>query len=539
MKKVVSKTVMLFMFLILTTLAFLVYYIYQLGTKNEDYFIKRGLKFRKPLFLLGNNFPIVFRRSNFFDFVKNLCKGYTGEKMIGYFAFREPVVVVLDPEIAKQLAVKEFDNFADHKVFLSEEVDQLVGNSLMALTGQKWKDMRATLSPAFTGSKMRLMCDFMVESCDQMVSYLKEEVTKKGLQSYDVKELIARLAVDVIGTCAFGVKVDSLKDKNNEFFVTSRSLINFTSISLQIKFILYIICPQIMKFFKISFFSEAASNFIRKIVLDTMKTREEKNIIRPDMIHLLMEAKKGNLIDAGNDKDSAGFATVEESDIGMRTFIKRSWKDDELVGQCFLFFLAGYEALSTITSFVIYEIMVNTDVQDKLYQEVSEMDKKSEEKSLNYDTLKQLKYLDMVVSEVLRKWSGPALDRVCTRDFTFKYDVDKEYTFHKNDLIWIPTASYHHNPEFFPNPEKFDPERFSDENKDSINLSAYAPFGIGPRNCIGSRFALMEMKSTIYYLVLNFHVEPTEKTQIPIKFTNSVIGLQPEKGIHAQFRPRY
>lgn len=408
--------------------------------------------------------------------------------MVGFFDFRDPVVLILDPEIVKQLAVKEFDNFSDHKAVFKENSDNLFGNSLFALQGQKWKDMRATLSPAFTGSKMRLMCDLIVEICEQMVDFLKSEVTTKGLQTYETKELFSRLATDVIGTCAFGIKVDSLKEKDNNFYVTAKKVFSFNNFGTQIKFVFYRMCPWLMELLKIPLFDESGRSFMKNLVLSTMKTREEKKIVRPDMIHLLMEAQKGNLTHSTGDKDSAGFATVEESEIGL-SGARRTWSEDEIVAQCFLFFLAGFDTVSTVISFVIYEIMVNTDVQDTMFEEISDMNKTLGGKAVKYESLQQLKYLDMVISEALRKWPpAPVVDRICNKDFTLKYDGDKEYTFHKDEVFWIPIVNFHHNPEYYTNPEKFDPERFSDENKGSINTSAYVPFGVGPRNCIGKSF---------------------------------------------------
>ncbi|XP_059611088.1 uncharacterized protein LOC132258012 [Phlebotomus argentipes] len=529
---------MLFAFLVLSLVAVAVFYLYQLGTRNEDFFLERGLKFPKPSFLLGNNFKLVTKQINFYDHIINLTRLFPKEKLMGIFDFRTPVVLILDPELTKQLAIKDFDNFTDHFEFFKQEAEPLLANSLFNLKGLKWKDMRSTLSPAFTGSKMRLMCDLMVEICEQMVDFLKSEIKEKGPQTYEMKELLSRLTTDVIGTCAFGVKVNSLKEKNNNFYKTARMLINFSSLKLQLKFMGYRMIPSVMKYFKIPMFDPESRTFMNSLVLDTIKTREEKKIVRHDMINLLMEAQKGNLTHTTAEKDSAGFATVEESDIGLVSSTKSSWTDDEVVAQCFIFFLAGYEGMSTFASFIIYEVMVNPDVQEKLFNEVSAMNKQLGGKPLKYDALKQMKYLDGVVSEGLRKWTGPFLDRVCTKDFTLKYDDGKEYTFRKGETFWIPIVSYHHNPDYFPDPEKFDPERFSDENSGSINPSTFAPFGIGPRNCIGSRFALMELKAIVYYSVLNFHLEPTAKTQIPVQMAKNFLGLQSERGIHVQFRPR-
>ncbi|XP_055679441.1 probable cytochrome P450 9f2 [Lutzomyia longipalpis] len=528
---------MLLPFLIFTSIAALIYYIYQYGTKNENFFLEKGIKFQKPTFLFGNCFDMVRNKIGFFDYMRYIGEKFPNEKIIGHFDFRSPLFVILDPEIVKYLAVKEFDNFCDHRSVFDEKQDPLFGNSIFSLRGQKWRDMRATLSPAFTGSKMRQMCDLIVEICDQIVDFMKKEAEEKGPQTYEMKEFFSKFGNDIIGTCAFGVKVNSFTNKENDFYACASRLFNFTSFKVQLKLILFRLCPKIMELFKIPLFEENDRNFLKNLVLDTMKVREEKKIIRPDMIHLLMEAQKGNLTHNDNDMDTAGFATVEESEIGL-VKSKRKWSDDELVAQCFLFFLAGFDTSSTVLSFLFYEIVANPDVQEKLYEEISEVHANLEGKPLKYETLPKLKYLDMVISEALRKWPVQAVDRVCIRDFTFKYDGDKEFTFHKGDAFWVPILAYHYNPEYFPDPDKFDPERFNDENKEKINTSTYLPFGVGPRNCIGSRLGLMNLKAIVFYIVLNFHLEATEKTQIPIQLAKNLLGLQPEKGIHILFRPR-
>jgi cytochrome P450 family 9 len=110
-----------------------------------------------------------------------------------------------------------------------------------------------------------------------------------------------------------------------------------------------------------------------------------------------------------------------------------------------------------------------------------------------------------------------------------EYD-DKKFIFEKGKSFMIPISAYHYDPKYFPEPEKFIPERFSEENKSKIDPDTYLPFGIGPRNCIGCRFALMEVKTLFYYLLRNFSLEVTAKTQIPLKLAKNPMGLKSEKG---------
>lgn len=128
-------------------------------------------------------------------------------------------------------------------------------------------------------------------------------------------------------------------------------------------------------------------------------------------------------------------------------------------------------------------------------------------------------------------------DRLCVKEYDLKYD-NRVLKFIPNTNFLIPIWSLHHDPKYFPNPDKFDPERFSDENKASIDPDTYLPFGVGPRNCIGSRFALMEVKTIFYYLLLNFTLEVNEKTQIPLKFENTPFAIRPENGVWLQLKPR-
>nr|XP_042126190.1 cytochrome P450 3A25-like [Peromyscus maniculatus bairdii] len=94
----------------------------------------------------------------------------------------------------------------------------------------------------------------------------------------------------------------------------------------------------------------------------------------------------------------------------------------------------------------------------------------------------------------------------------------------------VPTYPLHRDPEYWPEPEEFCPERFSKENKGSINPYVYLPFGNGPRNCLGMRFALISMKFAVVRVLQNFTLQPCEETQIPLKLSKQTI-FQPEEPI--------
>jgi cytochrome P450 family 9 len=80
-------------------------------------------------------------------------------------------------------------------------------------------------------------------------------------------------------------------------------------------------------------------------------------------------------------------------------------------------------------------------------------------------------------------------DRLCVKPYTL--EVDPPLELQPGDTIFIPIYGLHHDPDYFPDPERFDPERFSDENKQRINPVAYLPFGSGPRSCIGKSLGII------------------------------------------------
>lgn len=171
-----------------------------------------------------------------------------------------------------------------------------------------------------------------------------------------------------------------------------------------------------------------------------------------------------------------------------------------------------------------------------------------------------MKYLDQVVSEGLRKWPiNTITTRMCVKDYLCEYGDGEKFLFEKGLEFWIPIYGIHHDPQYYPDPETFDPDRFSDENKYKILPGTYLPFGLGPRGCIGkyflrnlacinewhlsnlstgSRFALMELKIVLYYILLNFSVVPNAKSEIPMRVKKVPFGINPDDGFLLDLIPR-
>jgi len=177
-----------------------------------------------------------------------------------------------------------------------------------------------------------------------------------------------------------------------------------------------------------------------------------------------------------------------------------------------------------------YAIATNSDVQQKCYEEIIEAcDGKTE--MLDYDSVKnKLTYLDMVVQESLRMYPAAVrFDRMCKEDYNLNGIIIP-----RDSVIHVPVYAIHMDPENYPNPEKFIPERFTPEEKSKRDPILYLPFGFGPRNCIGMRIALFEMKMAIASLLAKFKILPTDTTPIPLKLSSEQL-LRPTDPIKLNF----
>ncbi|XP_049818309.1 cytochrome P450 9e2-like isoform X2 [Aethina tumida] len=499
--------------------------------KVQGYWKSIGVKQGNPMFFFGENFGPVARIKSFSEMVLDVYNMFPNARYSGFYQFLTPTLVIRDPDLIKQITIKDFDHFVDHRKIIPEESDPLFGKNLFFLRGQKWKNMRATLSPSFTSSKMKSMFTLISECANDFVEYFKKN-QNQDIVTIEMKDTFTRFTNDVIATTAFGIKVDSLNDRTNEFYVMGKDMTNFRTLWRSMKLFGYFAFPLLFKLLKVKVFTKEVSTFFKSLIMETIKTREEKGIVRQDMINILMEARKGlHKYEESSAVIDTGFATVEESDIGKSKH-NINLTDDDVIAQALIFFFAGFDAVSSLMCFMSYELGVNQEVQDKLREEINQTLEKCEGK-LTYEALMGMKYMDMVLSESLRKWPNAAsIDRVCTKPYTIEPVLPDEKPIHlkKNDVLFLPFFGIHRDPKYYPNPDKFIPERFSDENKGNIKPFTYLPFGAGPRNCIGSRFAIMETKIVFFHLLASFKIVPVEKTVIPLKICKKNFNLSSENG---------
>ncbi|XP_011705775.1 PREDICTED: cytochrome P450 9e2-like, partial [Wasmannia auropunctata] len=474
-----------------------------------SYFERRKIPHVRPLPFFGNMAPFAFRRISAAELIQRIYNRFPDAKYFGFFEFITPTYVIRDPDLISTIAIKEFDNFIDHRGFVNSTLDPIAGQNLFNLKGDHWREMRKLISPSFTSSKMKMMFELMCKCAENFTNFVATQSGEIG-KTYDIKDLLCRYANDTVATCAFGIDLDSFKYPKNEFFLLGRKALNFDGV-LSFKFSMHRNFPFLANLFKLRMFGPKVENFFKEVVSDTLKVRDEQGIVRPDMIQLMMETRKKNS--------------------GPQFNI------DEMTAQAFVFFLAGFDSVSTAMCFMLHHVGVDPDIQKKLREEIDDVLRQTNGKP-TYEAINRMKYLDAVVNESLRMYPvATFLDRICVKETELPPATPdgKPITIKPGDSIWFPSFAVHRDPKYYPHPDKFDPERFLNGNVDN---SIYMPFGIGPRICIGNRFALMESKVMLFHILWHCDLEPDVKTSIPIVLNKKTFVMMSEKGFWLKLRAR-
>nr|AAA31430.1 cytochrome P450 3c protein [Oryctolagus cuniculus] len=468
--------------------------LYLYGTSTHGLFKKMGIPGPTPLPFIGT--ILEYRKVINWDFDIECRKKYG--KMWGLFDGRQPLMVITDPDMIKTVLVKEC-----YSVFTNRRSFGPVGFMKKAVSiseDEDWKRVRTLLSPTFTSGKLKEMLPIIAQYGDVLVKNLRQEAEKASPST--LKEIFGAYSMDVITGTSFGVNIDSLRNPQDPFVKNVRRLLKFSFFDpLLLSITLFPFLTPIFEALHISMFPKDVMDFLKtsveKIKDDRLKDKQKRRV---DFLQLMINSQNSKEIDSHKALD-----------------------DIEVVAQSIIILFAGYETTSSTLSFIMHLLATHPDVQQKLQEEIDTLLPNKE--LATYDTLVKMEYLDMVVNETLRLYPiAGRLERVC------KKDVDINGTFIPKGTIVMPTYALHRDPQHWTEPDEFRPERFSKKNKDNINPYIYHPFGAGPRNCLGMRFALMNIKLALVRLMQNFSFKLCKETQVPLKLGKQGL-LQPEKPI--------
>ncbi|XP_027730664.1 cytochrome P450 3A8-like [Vombatus ursinus] len=473
------------------------------GTWTHKLFKDLGIPGPTPLPFFGT---VLSYRKGMANFDMTCFKKYG--RTWGFFDGRQPVLAITDPETIKSVLVKEcYSVFTNRRRFGPAGI---LESAISIAEDDQWKRIRTVLSPTFTSGKLKEMFPIINQYGDVLVKNMQKEAEKS--KPVTLKEIFGAYSMDVITSTSFSINVDSLNNQNDPFVREIRKLLKFNFLDpLLLTITLFPFLVPLLKTLDITVFPKEATDFLAKSI---KKIKEERKKCsqkhRLDFLQLMMDSQTSNNSETHSHKDLS---------------------DEELLAQSIIFLFAGYETTSSVLSFLFYNLATNPEIQQKLQKEIDAVLPNKE--AVTYDAVVQMEYLDMVINENLRLFPiAGRIERVAKKTVELN-----GLRIPKGTVVMASPFVLHHDPKYWPEPEEFRPERFSKENKESINPYVYLPFGAGPRNCIGMRFALMSMKVATCRLLQEFSFRTCKETQIPLKMSNQPL-LTPTVPIVLQAVPR-
>ena len=341
--------------------------VYSLIKWNSSYWQRRGVPFLKPRSPFANILGIG-KRSHTSESFTNYYKQMKGSgPFFGLQGSR--TIMATDIDFIKHILIKDFNHFVDRGMFHNEKSDPLSAH-LFSIEGQRWRSLRAKLSPTFTSGKMKFMYPTIVDVANEFKSTVDSILKENnGSADIEIKDILARFTTDVIGVCAFGIECNSLKDPEVEFRKRGKEVFTIERKSFM-KFMFAFFFPKFAKFIGLKTTKPEVEEFFMGIVKQTVNYRKTNNVNRNDFMDLLIKLMKNN--------ENDGLSINEVS------------------AQAFLFFLAGFETSSTAMTFALHELAKNPQIQLKARQEIkSVLDKHNGE--LSYEAMLEMTYIDQII----------------------------------------------------------------------------------------------------------------------------------------------
>nr|APA31876.1 cytochrome p450 00951 [Brachionus plicatilis] len=380
-----------------------------------------------------------------------------------------------------------------------------LGTGLLTSYGDKWSTRRRLITPTFHFEILNDFLNVMNEQALIMTDILKNLVKNK--QEINIFERLKACALDVICESAMGQNVNAQNDHSSDY-------VNAVA--------------RISELVTYRFFDPLEwSDFIY------YKTQKGKDFKR--CLKILHEFTTKVILERDGDLDDLDLQSKKRIAF-LDLLLKAKREDptitfDDIREEVDTFMFEGHDTTAAAASWACQLIGSHPHVQKKLHEEIDSVLGESD-RPLNNDDLKELKYLDLVIKETLRLFpSVPYFGRVISEDC----DIDG-FKILKGETAVIVAYMIHRDEKYYPDPEKFDPERFLPENSKDRHPYAYIPFSAGRRNCIGQRFAQMEEKVLLANILRYFDITSV-KTIDELKPVGDLI-LHPNDGIPIELKLR-
>ncbi|KAG5674766.1 hypothetical protein PVAND_004716 [Polypedilum vanderplanki] len=438
----------------------------------------------------AEKFKKSYRRSLFFVTTYSIVRAKDAEKILG--------------------SSKHIDKSDIYKI-----IHPFLNTGLLTSGGEKWHTRRRMLTPAFHFNILKEFCEIFKEEGDKLIELIK---TKCG-QTVNIIPISTQFTLNTICESAMGVKLSDLGNdgiiyRNNIYKIGKFMVHRLIQPWLHFDFI-YTLFGYQKEFQRLL---KSAHDFTQTIIdkrRKEFKSNHYMTMIKDENENIYMSSKKKRyaMMDTLLQAQSEGLIDDE----GIRE-------------ETDTFTFEGHDTGSACMSFTLLLLAHHPEVQDKLFEEIQEVSYRKND--LTLEDFNKMNYMERVLKESLRIY--PPVHFI-SRKFNEDVTID-EITYKKNSIIEIYIYDIHRDPAYFPDPEKFDPDRFLPENSYERNNFAFVAFSAGMRNCIGQRFAMLELKVMLTKIIQNFKIHPITKRQDLIFISDLV--LRTKNPIEMKFEQR-
>jgi len=511
--------------------------IYWFMSVNNTYWDKKGVPNIKEGLIMNQ----ILSKQTQSETVREWYQKFTGEKYFGFVQFRKPILMIRDMDLIHQIMVKDFHHFVDRGQ--PQNKKDFMTNNLFGMRGQTWRELRYKLTPTFTTGKLKGMFEQVSKCGNNMINKIQD--LSKTHSEFESKDFLFEFTSDVIASCAFGLQFEPNTPEFDQFKKCVQQMFN-PSIWSIVKIVISFTVPKLAETLNIRpFMGKERAEYFMSLIRETAKYRKENNIERNDYLQLLLTLKEQEDRGLLNHPGLPSSDTCEDDEVildqmkydtdhdqALVTNVKL-FTDETVCANSVIFLVAGSETTSSTVGFALYSLVAHPDIQRRLQKEVDSV-LASHGGKWSYQTVKDMVYLDQVVQESQRMYPMiPLLQRECTK--TYKLP-DSDLVIEKGTAVCIPVSGLHMDPQIYPDPEVFRPERF--EGNNFKPNPAFLPFGDGPRICIAMRFAIMEVKTSLAKIVAEYTVKLSPKTQLPLKLEPRSFVPLVKGGLWLQFEER-
>ncbi|XP_067142454.1 cytochrome P450 3A8-like isoform X5 [Centruroides vittatus] len=466
-----------------------------------SYWKRRGIPSPKTMWLLGSYGTRWKEPQGYIEL--EWYKKYG--RIFGIYEGLNPILMVSEPELIKNILIRDFNKIPNQRRW--QFGDRIIDNMVITMEDEEWRRLKTTLTPIFSIAKVKKLIP-KINKCVKALENNLYEVANKG-KPVDYTQYFNVFIMDSISRCAFNMVIDSHDYVKNPFV---NAVANIFS-SVPWRNLMLAIFPKLSELLKLSVADTKSTSFLYKTVLEILEKRKmHENEKYDDFLQWMLESSGSENIDEKSNYDTS-----------KNKYVTR----DEIISQCILFFIVGFVTTAANVNFIVYSLALNPECQEKLAKELQEKLQNKEE--LQYEDVQNLSYLDAVISETLRYYSPvPKVIRMGHEDYHLE---GTDIVVPKNIMIGIPIYAIHQDEEWFPNPKKFDPERFLPENKKFIRPYTYFPFGLGPRSCLGMKFSQLEMKLCLANVYRHFRLSLCEESKLVMDFNSGFEVHSPKEAI--------